>query len=379
MKPTKIILKGYYGFGNLGDDILMYTSYRWLRAHYPAAEILIATESNDPNYVHHLLGENVRIIRNNQNVKADWIIHGGGGVFFDFLKGGSFYLWLNQIIEIIGHQNFKRIYRLYRSWRGTAGIRSRFRAGLGIGMGTYTPSSAKFYVQLNDLLDFGFMMVREEASLTHLKKLKVKFPISVGSDLAFLNEYWKAPHLNNKPEHRANKTVGIIIRDWGYDQHEAIHVMSEVTNQLIDTGYRVEFFSFDRSADPVFINSFSGKYPMHIWEPRQRSSFISFLQTLNQCSIVITNRAHGAILSAGLNIPAICLKQEPKLEQVSQMLRNSSALIEKPFVADNIINTVEKKLNQLDDLPVLVKKDVASNRAKVLDGLNAFIKIAEHY
>jgi polysaccharide pyruvyl transferase WcaK-like protein len=377
--PDRIILKGYYGFGNLGDDILMHTCYRWMREHYPSAEILISTESKNPFYVRFLLGENVRIIHSSENVKADWIIYGGGGVFFDFSVGNWSYWMLNQFIRILGHENFQKLYRAYRSLRGTSGIKSRFRAGLGIGVGTYTPSSRKFYAQLNDLLDFDFMMVRDEVSLKHLQNLKLKFTVSIGSDLAFMVEYWKDSGWTLLPENRNNKIIGIILRDWVYDHHEAIHALLKSADQLAGKGYSVRCFSFDGSADPVFISCFSDKYPMQVWDPQKNFSFAPFMQSLSQCSFIITSRAHGAILSAGLGIPSVCLNQEPKLEQVSRMLHHSSVLINKPFIAEDITKTIEKKMIRLNDLKECVKRDVAENRTKLLRGLEAFQEFAEKY
>ena len=66
---------------------------------------------------------------------------------------------------------------------------------------------------------------------------------------------------------------------------------------------------------------------MTIWDPQQ-IKIENYLSELSECSIMVTSRAHGAIVSACLGIPSVCLAIEPKLEKVHKMLKNSSRLIE---------------------------------------------------
>ena len=134
----KIILKGYYGFGNFGDDILMITTY-WLHKDiFPTDQIIICSENPDVQYIELLCEKSVQVVNSNSGLHGDWIIHGGGGVFFDFNEGPRNYYWLNQLITFIGYASFRKTYNFIKSLRGSKSIEAKFRAGLGIGVGTYT-------------------------------------------------------------------------------------------------------------------------------------------------------------------------------------------------------------------------------------------------
>ena len=85
----KIILKGYYGFGNFGDDILMVTTYWLLKDIFPSDQIIVCSENPGAQYIELLCEKSVPVVNSNSGLHADWIVHGGGGVFFDFNEGTS--------------------------------------------------------------------------------------------------------------------------------------------------------------------------------------------------------------------------------------------------------------------------------------------------
>lgn len=365
--PANIILKGYYGFGNLGDDILMLSAYGWLHENYPEAKIRISTNSDHASYIPKLISAPIEIISNHESVQADWIIHGGGGVYFDFKKGGIKYKWLNSLIKLIGLKGFQKIYKKYRSIRGTLGAQTHFRGGFGIGVGTYTPSSQRLYSDILDLLDFRFLLVRDEESVKHLLKLNVSCPIEVASDLAFMDGYWKPKEISTN---KSKKIIGFVLRDWIHDDHADFSVIKEVVDELRSKEFEVQFFSFDRYSDSAYLQHFA-EYGILSWDPHHQT-ISSFLKKLNECSLVITSRAHGAIITACLNIPAICLEIEPKLKHVSALLKHSSLLVSKPFDKDKLIDTILARVQIVDSLKNATNLDKEINSKKMAEGLSSF-------
>lgn len=370
---SKIVLKGFYGFGNLGDDILMITTARLVEGIFPQAKIFVCSDARNPGYIKKLLGTSAEIITSDTSLSADWIIHGGGGVFFDFQHGTAKYSWLNRAIQTIGYSSYRKFHRIYRQLRRVREINSIFRAGLGIGVGTYTSSSRKFYVDILTLADFDFLMVRDSESLDRVKRFNFKYPVHLASDLAFLHEHWTTDATAHVQATGTRKIIGIILRDWIYDNHAHLEKMFDVAIQLSGEGKQLKFFSFDKNSDRTFIEKFSTLFSVQVWEP-DRCDLSDYLREIAACNVVVSSRAHGAIISACLGIPVLCLVIEPKLGQIAAMLAKSSLFIT-PESPEVILASIGELIKNEQVLREYTKLDVRHNREVMMEGLAIFREI----
>lgn len=169
----KIVVKGYYGFRNLGDDILMLVSYRLAKELFPSHKIVVCSNNSNPLYISDFLGESVTLVKDHDKLEAEWIINGGGGVYFDFKKGKLKYFLLNKFIHLIGFYSFRSIYLAYRQWKRNPGLTSIHKVGWGIGIGSYTASSQKFFSDIVSLSNFDFLLLRDQDSLKQVEKYKL--------------------------------------------------------------------------------------------------------------------------------------------------------------------------------------------------------------
>jgi polysaccharide pyruvyl transferase WcaK-like protein len=365
----KIVLLGYYGFGNFGDDILMLTSYRMLREIFPDAEIVISSESKNPEYIQRLL-PGTRVINSVTEFSCDLAFHGGGGVFFDFNEGGLTHLIRNKTILTLGFKNFIWLFRIYKKLKGVAFLKPKLRVGMGIGVGSYTNASIKFLYDILSLGDFDFLMVRDRLSEDNARRLKLHAEIHQGSDLAFAPEFWNM----NQHVKQNSDAVGFVLRDWKDDRH--IAPLYKTAKILKQSGKKVKLFSFDKRTDINYIKSAAAVGSVIVWDP-SHMSIDYFLNEMSKCQLVVSSRAHGAIVSACLGIPAVCVAIEPKLKMVSEMLQNSATIIDESLSQEEIIQIINERLENLSQYALGTKKDCEINRAKVLSGLNIFKSFAE--
>ncbi|MBX2947091.1 MAG: polysaccharide pyruvyl transferase family protein [Cyclobacteriaceae bacterium] len=360
----KIILKGYYGFANLGDDILLKVTYQLVKECFPDSEILVCSNSAfDNSYIISILGESVRIIKDDDPIKANWIVDGGGGVYFDFKKGNLKFYLLNTIIHLLGFTLFKSFYRAYRSLKRNTGITSIGRIGLGIGVGSYTYSSARFFNDIISLSDYDFLLVRDEESAKRIIRYGFSYTLRIATDLAFLKQYWLSDSEISGSERNC---VGFILRDWSYDNQIDFDAIEQTAQSLQRSGIPVLFFSFDGNTDRFYKERFSN-FSMIEWNP-ERITVTEFVQKLKQCKLIVTSRAHGAILSACLNIPSVCLAIEEKLVKVSEMLAKSSVLIQMPIQASELTQVVLHQFRK-EGLEECVREDVRLNQIVMEAGI----------
>jgi polysaccharide pyruvyl transferase WcaK-like protein len=315
MTAPRILIVGYYGRGNFGDDLLLHITYRLLKTVIPAAEISIIADSNRADYIHAMLGD-VTILPPGRHGHFDLIVHGGGGVFFDFQPGGWLAQMAEKMIDAIGLASFIRLEKLLRSILRKPRTSATHRIGLGIGVGTFAAGSKRLRSSLPILADFSALWVRDRASVENLTRFAeiMHTEIMEGSDLAFFTEHWvpplPAPTVSEKPR------LGIALRDWSG------HSISPALLETLSMHYAITGFIFDEHADPI-TQQLLADYPIHVWQPEQMrvGDFAAALATQD---VILTSRAHGAICSACVGVPTVIVDIEPKLKQVHAMLPNAS-------------------------------------------------------
>lgn len=343
----KILIKGYYGFGNLGDDILMITTYRILKQEFPDAEYFIFSNHNENlsgftqkkgynEYIFDLLSSDVKLIDWTYKGYFDFIVDGGGGVYFDIRSGHGGHRILNSVIRSVGCVN---VYKIDRALRRLAGkhphLTSGRRIGFGLGVGPYTVSAPLQYRHATDLGSYSAMIVRDSNSVTELRDFKFRAPLFQFSDIAFLKSRWigESPTRN----YSANK-IGIVLMDIGSGSSSLFDAFFSLALKLSnECGKDVCFISLDQNFDRRFIERFANtSFELIVWEPSLENLQI-FLGRIAEQSILLTARAHGAIIGGQLGSIPLCLGISQKLKDVAKMFGALPALIERPLDIADVI------------------------------------------
>jgi polysaccharide pyruvyl transferase WcaK-like protein len=343
MSINRILIQGYYGFGNLGDDILLKVTLGIMRTFFPDASYTVFVNTNPQRaaYLSAWLGEELPYIDYRARQHFDLIVHGGGGVHYDYNPGGIGYALLNPLIRL-SPAAYSLLYGLYKKIKGKEHITAAHRIGLGIGMGTFTSSSAKYYFNAPILAGYQYLMVRDSRSVKLANDLCAQAHVSLGTDLAFSTEHWKPGQPagireNTKPQ------IGIVLRDWPDAFY--LSVMSDVAEMIRQAGMDVTCFSFEKHYDQRYQQILGSRFPLWSW-PDEAGNVKAFFDHFAIQDLIITSRFHGAILASAYSIPSIALALEPKLNTLRELLPLSCTLIELADLPRNLTDRVNEILKQ---------------------------------
>lgn len=352
-----IILFGYYGKANFGDDVLLKVTHSIMRLQAPEVTITVVVDGNDGGYVAAML-DDVEIIAPGTRGHYDMIVHGGGGVFFDFARHGMTDRLLERSIRLIGLRSFVRLEHFARTFLNRPRLSADARIGLGIGVGTFTPGSPKLRQDLPILADFDSLWLRDPQSVDNLRRFGLTSPVILGSDLAFLTEHWCPTIPEGRPPiSRAGRPkLGVILRDWPPGQGEGFATSLLPALEQLKTHYEITGLVFDERSDPRTIAALA-PFPLRVWKPRAMS-ISDFADVLEIQDVLLTSRAHGAICGACLGVPSVIVEIEPKLRGVHKMLQQCTQI-----VLPDRIDTWEEAIAQAAMTPrTSIVADVERNR-----------------
>ena len=172
----KILLVGYSGQGNFGDDLLLFQAYEYFRTQ---AKLAIWS-SNLSSYSAYLKqwfpeAEIIKTKRLNITIFRDFdgVVYFGGGVFFDYMSKYPHAKYLKKRLGNFINYNISKVFK------------TRF-VGIGIGLGPFRSENA-IKINKNLLKNFDFVTVRDDESYNIAKSYRIPTEIYKGFDLSFLS------------------------------------------------------------------------------------------------------------------------------------------------------------------------------------------------
>lgn len=297
-----IIISGYYGFENIGDDSLLTSIIAGIHENIPGARITVL--SKHPKRLRRLMGVNTvnrfnipRVASEMRHAKL--LISGGGSLLQDGTSRKSLYYYV-YIMRMAKRYGLKLM--LYAN-------------GLGPLSGESSRESAAKIMREADYISF-----REEASRALASELGAGTGARVTADPAFLLE--TAPELwcrHIKARESIDGDYFIVsIKDGnnfdGADtDRSAVSVMAEDIRRLAD----------EYSLIPLFVPMYPARdteITAALAEECGRGKVISGLTASELCAVirdarfVVGTRLHMLIFAASLGVPMLGISYDPKID-----------------------------------------------------------------
>lgn len=334
MKSTtqrvRILIVGWYGYGNAGDEAILASMVEDLQAEIPGVRISVLSGVPEhtravhrlpavPHLPYHWLDMKAsfrsgRILTTLQAIaRADLVILGGGGFLSDW-QPEAIPTWL---LRALAAKVLCGKVMLY-----------------AVGAGPITTPRGKLYTRmLINLTDVA--TVRDQASLEWLRASGVRRPIEVAADPAI---GWrggeKVPPPIPRPGRPSQPVVAVSVaplfhnpRLWpgkGYRFDEYRNDLATLTRRLVSQlGSHVVFTCMQPSYDAPFaqevleladVGQSASLMALEGLTPAQTQAFLA------QMDLVIGLRLHALILAASMGVPVVAIPYHHKVQQFMEMV-----------------------------------------------------------
>lgn len=295
----KIVLAGYYGFRNIGDDLMLRNLLAILAARQDVDRIEVFCRENYyppyPKTRYIPSGWKARLSRSRAIAQADYVIWGGGTCLYESDNNAGLF-WI------------ARLQRLTHLFRG------RF-AFAGIGIGKFsTPRFAALAGKMLALADH--VSFREEASLVAAAKLPgYRGSACSGGDLVFLDTA-------RFEELRCSRPVEVPIRRisfsglHGLNDGLAAHYAVQLAGVMEDLGAELHFLPAHAgtAGDDEFHRRLARLLPrqdqchFRTWQTPD-----DYLRIMADMNFHIGMRLHSIICADLLDVPNLAISYAPKV------------------------------------------------------------------
>ncbi|MDD3013003.1 MAG: polysaccharide pyruvyl transferase CsaB [Candidatus Gastranaerophilales bacterium] len=325
MNQKKILISGYYGFDNFGDDAILHVLISDVKNSTNNPKITVISDNPEKTKLKYNVESVYRF--DFKNIfscmkSSDLFISGGGSLLQDItsFKSLLYYLGLILLALILGVKSC--IYA-----QGIGPIKSKF--------GRFLTS-----ILLKKLV---FIAVRDTESQNFLKKLGVKSVLTA-------DPVWRLECDEIKYDLDASKEkikVGIQLRSWhSLDDKNLKNLAEAINTSFSSENYQLILISLQDVQDLDVTKHFE-----KVMKQVNKSFETSIISNLSICEVsdlisqlnfFIAMRFHANLISIKFNIPTLAISYDPKVESLS-----TDAQI--PYISVDNINLTElrEKLQEL--------------------------------
>ncbi len=297
-KTTDMIISGYYGLGNSGDEALLKSIVDNLRRLDP--DIKITALSGDARHTREAYGIDTvdrfapfAVLRAMRRSKM--LISGGGSLIQDATSTKSllYYLAIIAAAKLMGLKVM-----LYAN-----------------GMGPISDKNVSKVTRVLNRVDL--ITLRENISMSEIERCKVTRPrVEVTADPAYL--------LEPCPRERAMellkecgagpKPVAISVREWKTAGQSFEESVAAAADMLARKGYTPLFFPMQLSRDLPVSRGIREKMTERSAIIDREITVAEMLGVIRECGAVVGMRLHSLIFASAVNVPMLGIIYDPKIK-----------------------------------------------------------------
>ena len=362
---NKVVISGYYGFNNMGDESILTAIITDLRANIPEIEITVLSVNPKVTEKKH----NVKSVYSKSPFKvlkvikeADILISGGGSLLQDVTSKRNVLYYL--AVMYMGILLNKKV-MVYS--QGMGPIRSKFNRRL-----------TKRVLERIDVIT-----LRDSRSERFLKELKLKNKnIYVTADpvIALEQKDLKLGQSIMKKEGidlGKGKTVGFAIRGKAKSKG-FINNLCMLTDRLVkEKGINIVFIPFHHGEDIGILDAIQDNCNEKVFCLHDEYKIPELLSIIGNVDLLVGERLHSLIFSSVMKVPIIALSYDPKINNfigyISEKVFSDIDEIDFDKLYKEILiklETEEENKEELSEKIDLLKQKLSRNSEEIKKLLN---------
>ncbi|TDQ36916.1 polysaccharide pyruvyl transferase CsaB [Aureibacillus halotolerans] len=323
----KIVMSGYFGFDNMGDEAILYSIIHALRKQQPNVDITVL--SNQPEKTAAEYG--VQAI-NRWKIRdvfkairaSDGLISGGGSLLQDVTSAKTvpYYAGIMMLAAIA-----KKPIVIYAQ---------------GIGPLNSLPSKR---ISASVMKKAALITVRDQSSCDLLRSIGVKKPIDIVPD----------PVLGMKPKSTfpnafhameiQQKVILVSVRDWSSEE-PYLDKIAEVLDRLHSDGYAIALLPVHGEHDLKTSQALAEKMTNAAIMLPHDASLEEKLAMVRDSTLLIGMRLHALIFAAAADTPFIGVSYDPKIDAFCQQVKQPIiGHVNDAWTAEQLYMMTVKQLN----------------------------------
>ncbi|MDP3330443.1 MAG: polysaccharide pyruvyl transferase family protein [Methylococcaceae bacterium] len=338
-----VVFYGWYGPGNVGDELLLCSLVEWARRN-ALEPVIVSYDAAYTKRIHGVKAVDVEDFPAIVNAVADSeaCILGGGGIFqthTEFSYAGLFHFGCSDVSV------FARPTVLAQQ----LGVPSVL---IGQGVGPLIHEEARGIVR--EVFNAAEVVsVRDKASLDLLKFIGVKREVPMAPDLVWAFPTDNITHPAYKKEGR--KRVAFVIRPWfkiqGFEERLIAAIKAVIDprrHTLVWIPFQNHSISNRSASDKGFIQQCMGKLgPEWHQELIEEDRPERVIDALSGCDAVVAMRLHAQILAFKLGKPTLSIEYDKKMAELSVQVQQDATLRIRP---EDDLDVWQRALEHLRDL-----------------------------
>lgn len=362
----KILISGYYGFNNIGDEAILKGLLDGIKERLPLVDLVVL--SKFPDFTakkHHVRAINrihiFKILREMRSM--DLLVSGGGSLFQDVTSKRSIIYYLG--IIWLAKKLFRKKVMIYSQ-----------------GIGPVNQSYNRYLLgKLINCVDV--INVRDEKSRQELLNLGVTKEIIVTTDTVFnisKPDRDKGKKVLDKIDDKKDRAyIGISVRHWNNTNDRIKRETAKLCEKIVrESSYRPVMIPFHFHQDLQLMKEIHSILPEDIRSEvliMQEYLYVEdYLSLVGNMELMVAMRLHGLIFSALMQVYPIGISYDPKIESFMQTLDREEVEDVRTVDAEKLFREIqsalenkEKNLSLLNENLQQIKQSAKKHNDKLVE------------